>query len=94
MSRANSIRILLAIALFVAVIFLPWWVALILTLALTLRFRAWEVAAAGVLFDILWLPGIPFESLTTLPFGTLTALILILVLEPLRRQLLLGSAHI
>ena len=88
--RAETIRIALALALFAAVVFSSWWLALVLAIALAARFRAWEVLAAGILYDFLWLPDLSFSSVWTLPLGTLLAFILIFGFEPLRRRLLVG----
>ncbi len=62
-----------------------------LALVLCLRYRAWEVVPIGIAFDLLWLPDLSF-SLHGLPLATLTAFILLILLEPLRRELLTGSA--
>jgi hypothetical protein len=91
-STANHFRILLALSLFGAVVFAPWWAALALALTLAARFRAWEVVAAGVLYDFLWLPELSLSSPWTLPLGTIISLIFIIGLEPLRRRLLVGPA--
>lgn len=88
--RAETIRILLAIALYASVVLAPWWCALALALALSFRFRAWEVIGAGILYDLLWLPG--SVTLESLPYATLISLALVFGLEPLRRRLLTGPA--
>jgi hypothetical protein len=91
--RAETVRITFSLALFASVLFAPWWIALILAAALTLRFRAWEVIAAGILYDLLWLPGsVSFSSFEHLPLASIISLVLVFALEPLRRQLLLGPA--
>ena len=87
----QNVRITLAIILFASVIFAPPWFAAIFAVALVVRWRAYEVIAAGMLMDFLWLPfSVPFLSFHTLPFATLIAITLVFALEPLRRQLLLG----
>ena len=88
----SNLRVLFACALFACVLFAPWWIALCIALVLTLRWRAWEVIAAGLLFDFMWLPAFPAFSVGALPLATIIALMLILLLEPLRRQLLVGPA--
>lgn len=91
--NVNTIRILLSVALFACVLFAPWWLACIFAFALAARFRAWEAIAAGILYDLLWLPaGVSFSSFDTIPLGTLITLALVFGLEPLRRQLLVGPA--
>ncbi|MFZ2886821.1 MAG: hypothetical protein WA021_03310 [Minisyncoccia bacterium] len=90
--RVEHFRTLFTLALFASVVFAPWWIALAFAVALSLRWRAWEVVIAGVLFDMLWLPSLSFSSWDTVPLGTILSLVLILVFEPLRRQLLIGPA--
>lgn len=91
-SPPNNIRLLLGSALFVCVFFAPPWLTAILAAALALRFQAWEVVAAGMLMDLLWLPSsVTFASFDAVPFATLISIILVVGLEPLRRQLLLKS---
>jgi hypothetical protein len=86
----SNTRLVLAVLLFLSVIFTPIWVSAIIALALALRFRAWEVVVAGLLVDLMWMPtsvSIP----GALPIATLTALALVVVFEPLRRHLLIYS---
>lgn len=83
-------RLLLACALFVSVLFGPWWLTLIISITLAARYRAWEVIAAGILMDLLWLPVSDSFSLLSVPWGAIIAIILVFGLEPLRRQLLTG----
>lgn len=92
-SGVKTVRYVLAIALAVSVVFAPWWLSLIIAIALTLRFRAWEVIAAGIVFDLLWLPGsASFSSFEFLPLATIIAVILVFGFDPIRRQLLVGPA--
>lgn len=89
--RAETVRVMLAVALFASVIFAPWWLALAIAFVLALRFRAWEVVAAGIFYDFIWMPDfVSFTSFESVPFATLIALIFIFALEPLRRRLLVG----
>ncbi len=82
---------MLDIALFASVIFAPPWLAAIFACALAARWRAWEVVAAGMLMDFLWMPAsFSFLSFHSLPLCTIIAIVLVFGLEPLRRQLLLG----
>lgn len=92
--RARTFRVVLVVMLFAAVVFAPWWVSLLLALALTARFRAWEVIAAGIVYDLLWMPYVIAFSWEALPYATLIALALLFGFEPLRRQLLVGPASL
>lgn len=89
LSRFRSVRFLLGVVLFFAVLFGSAWVALPVAIALCLRWRAWEVIVLGVAWDLLWLPnGIAPESP---PLATLIACLLVLGLEVFRRELLIRS---
>ncbi len=71
---------------FASVLFAPPWLPLIGAGMLTVRFRAWEVIALGALIDLLYVPpggffGVPIPA-------TLTAFILLVGFEPIRRKLL------
>ncbi len=88
MSSTNNVRIYLALALFASVVFAPPYITAVFAFALAARWRAWEVIAAGICMDLLWLPaGIGFSGVT-LPFATIITTIAVFGLEPLRRQLL------
>lgn len=88
----NNFRAILGALLFVCVLFAPPYVAAVFALALALRWRAWEVVLAGIFADLLWLPAsVSFTSAETLPLVTLVSIILVVCLEPLRRQLLVGE---
>lgn len=99
---SNNIRILLALGMFASVIFAPPWFAGIFAVALSLRWRAWEVIAAGMVMDFLWMPvsvspapvlelaKLGLGSFDAIPFATIISIIVVFCLEPLRRQLLLG----
>lgn len=90
-SQATNIRLTLGTLLFVSVLFMPPYVTAVFALALALRWRAWEVVAAGIFMDFLWLPAsVPFTSFQVLPYATLISIVVVVCLEPLRRQLLLG----
>lgn len=89
--RFHKIRLVLAIACVVSVVFLPWWVPALLAFALCLRFRAWEVILAGMFMDLYWMPAYPFLSdWGSLPYATIISIVILFGLEPLRRQLLIG----
>jgi hypothetical protein len=79
-----SPRLALAIAMYVSIFFL-WWAGAVCALALSLRYRAWEVVLFGALIDMVWLPWSMFHGI---PTATITAIILVWALEPLRRQFL------
>lgn len=93
-SSARKIRIGLALLAFASAILGPWWLTLIFGILLAARFRAWEVIAVGILFDLLWIPVPETFSLLSLPWGTLIAVALVFGFEPLRRRLLTGPAYL
>lgn len=87
--RFNSLRVLLAMEGFAAVLFAPWWAVLGCVFLLCLRFQAWEVMLIGIFMDLYWSPmslGVP----ETIPLATIACIVLLFGLEPLRRQLLVG----
>lgn len=86
--RFNKFRLVLSAACFVSVVFAPWWVSALCALVLCLRFRAWEVVLAGMFMDLYWMPS--YIDLHALPLATIVATVLVIGLEPLRRQLLVG----
>lgn len=77
-----SFRIFLATAMFVSSLF-AWWVGALFAIALSLRYRAWEVILFGALLDVLWLPNGAFYGV---PVATGVALVIVWAFEPLRRQ--------
>lgn len=88
----NNARVLLGCALLVAVLYAPPVVVAAIALALSLRWRAWEVIVAGVFMDFLWSPAVlSLTSWDTIPLATPIAIALVFGFEPLRRQLLLGK---
>lgn len=88
--RFSKGRIALALACFLGVIFLPWWVPMLLALILSLRYRAWEIILIGMFADLYWMSGFIAPSLDSLPLATLYSIIILFIFEPLRRQLLVG----
>lgn len=86
--RFSKVRLILGIIMFTSVVFAPWWVPLIAALALSARFRAWEVVLAGMFMDLYWMPA--YASLGSLPLATIAATALVFALEPVRTQLLIG----
>lgn len=80
-----STRTLLVALTFLGVFLAPWWLSFIGAFLLAIRWRAWEAIVLGVLMDILWLP---FSLAYGLPVATLSAIALVWVFEPLRRQFL------
>lgn len=89
---SNNARLFLGCTLMVSVLFAPPFITAIIALVLALRWRAWEVIAAGIFMDFLWLPdSFSFISLQSLPLITLIAMIVVFGLEPLRRLLLAGT---
>lgn len=86
---SNRIRAGIATFGFFGAIALSPWVPLLAMIALSLRFRAWEVVALGALVDFLWFT--PFGSdgfFSSLPLFTLIGFGLVSFLEPFRSELL------
>ncbi len=83
-----SVRALLTTLMFLSAL-LVWWVGVIFAVALSLRYRAWEVVLFGVFLDVLWLP---HEALYGIPVATCSALVVVWALEPLRRQFMFDYA--
>lgn len=90
MSSLNKTRALLTGALIVSALIAPWYVSIIPMIVLALRWRAWEIVAVGLLIDLLWMPA-PLTIVSALPLATCFAFFLVIVFEPLRRNLLLGA---
>jgi hypothetical protein len=86
-SRDSAIRVVLATAGFISILFAPWWVPFACMVLLSLRFRAWEVLLIGLCMDLIWLPTGTFFS--PIPLFLLGALIMVWALEPLRSRFLL-----
>ena len=85
----SKLRVALALSCAVSALFFPWWVTLMCAFVLCLRYRAWEVVPIGVALDLMWQSDFSF-SLQGLPLATLTAFALLLLFEPIRRELLTG----
>jgi hypothetical protein len=84
MSAENSIRIFLSCFGIYAALYGPPWLIVVPMLLLSLRFRAWEVIALGLLADFLWLPGIH------LPLFLIAGIAIVWAFEPLRKELLIS----
>lgn len=80
-----SVRVLVALAGFLGVLFAPWWVTPVCMVLLSLRYAAWEVPLMGFCMDCLWLPGGHFS----VPVFTILGIVVVWFASPLRRQLLL-----
>lgn len=79
------LRPLLAIGAILGAIFFPPWVTIICMGLSAFRYPAWEVLFIGLLTDFLWLPP---GFLHPLPIFTISALVLVWGLEPLRKEFL------
>lgn len=78
-------RTALAIVGLLGAIFAPPWVTILCMGLLAFRYPSWEVLFIGLLTDFLWIPTGVFHPL---PIFTLSALILVWGLEPLRKEFL------
>ena len=83
---AHNIRIALGIIGVLGAVFAPPWLPLVAMVALSIRYRAWEAVAIGMLVDLLWIPDI---SLGSLPLFTIAGLVLVWGFEPLRQEFLI-----
>lgn len=81
---ANKARLIVGLLGIVGAFFLPWWVPLVCMIALALRYPAWEALVIGLLMDMLWLPGQPFE----VPVFLIAGIALVWICAPLRSQFL------
>ena len=81
----HKIRPLLALVGIFAAVFAPPWLTILCMGLLAFRYPAWEVLFIGLLTDFLWMPPGFFSPL---PIFTITALILVWGLEPLRKEFL------
>lgn len=91
LSHILNARVLLSSATLILGVFGLPWLALMCTIALCLRYRAWEIVAIGMYLDLLWLPnGVSVESP---PIATIVACVLLLSLEMFRRQLMVQHSY-
>ena len=66
-------------------VFAPPWVTILCMGLLAFRYPSWEVLFIGLLIDFLWIPTGVFHQL---PIFTISAIILVWGLEPLRKEFL------
>lgn len=85
--RARPTRVALVLGALFGAMLAPFWVPLVVMIALSMLFRSWEVPLIGLCMDFLWLPSVgllhPFPVFTTL------GLALMWLFEPLRREFLI-----
>lgn len=87
-SRASKIRVALGALTFISGLFFPWYITLVFAVAVSVRYPAWELVGIAVILDLFWMPAsLPYAF----PYMTLSALALLMVFEPLRKQLLTDS---
>lgn len=84
MSVENSLRIFLSLLGLFGALFGPAWLPIVPMVLLSMRYRAWEILALGLLVDFLWLPGI------RPPLFLISAIVIVWAFEPLRKELLLS----
>ncbi len=84
MSAENSLRIFLVGFALYAALFGPPWLIFVPFVLLSMRFRAWEIMALGLVTDFLWLPGL------RPPLYLIAAILIVWAFEPLRKELLLS----
>ena len=76
------LRILIFVAGLLGGLSLSPWIPAVAILALSLRWRAFEALILALLMDFFWLP------LGYVPFFTLGAILVVWLLEPMRREFL------
>lgn len=88
--RVDHLRVTLFIFGLVGAIFIHWSVPLVVILALSIRYRAWEALVLGLGVDLLWqTPASSFMNLPSwLPLFTLFAIAVVWLCEPLRVEFL------
>jgi len=82
----DQVRLAGLLFILLSVLFLPWWCAVLGMVLLAARSRAWEILFVGFFMDCLWLP--TGNLIHPLPIFTLSAFLIVWLLEPLRRLLL------
>jgi hypothetical protein len=80
-------RLFLAVLGFLSALIAPPWVALVVIIILSVRWRAWEAPLIGLVMDFMWLPSGGFFS--PLPLYTIAAIAIVWGLEPIRIRFLL-----
>lgn len=81
--NTTTVRLLLFVTVFLSIIFLPWWLSLLVMVALAFYFPLYiEIIFFGFIFDSLFLSSYKF------PYASLiaTAVILVLILS-IRRHI-------
>lgn len=74
------LRITIAVMGFLAAIVLNAWVPAIAIVALAFLWRSWEALLLGLFVDLLWLPQ------GQIPFFTVGAILVVWVMEPIRKE--------
>ena len=80
--QRTNLRVALALLGLLGALLLPIWIPILVALILALFWRAWEVLCIGLLIDFAWSPVHSF------PYFTLGAVILVWILEPIRKEFL------
>ena len=83
--NSTLLRTVLVLVALIGVIVGPPWLPLLCMILISLRWAAWDVLLIGLLEDFLWMPDTVLQGI---PFYTITALILVWGLDPLRREFL------
>lgn len=78
-------RVLTFLAGLLSIIFFSPFLTLACGLALSLRYRAWEVLFLGLLTDFMWMPEHVWYAV---PYATILAILIVWLSEPLRSAFL------
>lgn len=75
-------RLAAMLAGLIAILVGPWWLLLMVTMVLSVRYAAWEVPLLGLLADMAWMP----VHGMAIPYATLASLCIVWFFEPLRAR--------
>lgn len=76
--KQRIIRVFLDAALFFSVLFAPWWVSLLIAVALVSVADAFEILFAGIAIDALYGTAVPGFAMIEIVFTGIFALVFIL----------------
>ena len=89
-TQTQTLRVILNIALFVSVLFLPWWLSIVFMVILLVFYTAYEIVFWGLAIDMLYSAPVPLFANFVLIF-TVFSLLLFVSAEILKRRLIFYS---
>lgn len=85
--NSNTIKFVLGVIALFGIMY-AWWLTLVASIILSVRYRAWEVPVFGLLLDFAWYaPDLSFHW----PICTAISILIVWVFEPLRNRLFTRS---